>query len=51
MQVAVSGVSGTEKARGQAKALQWMLGGTVFKGKAYSNGTLTDLKKRARCET
>jgi len=40
-----------ETAKGKAKALQGMIGGTVFKGKVVSKGTGTNANKRARSET
>jgi len=42
MQGAVGGEPGMETAKGKAKALQGMLGGTVFKSKVESQGTGTD---------
>jgi len=48
LQVAVSGEAGVEKAKGKAKALQGMLGGTVFKGKVVPKGTGPNVKKGAR---
>jgi len=51
MQVAVSGEVGTEKAKGKAKAYRGGLGGTVFKGKVKSEGTGTNVNKRARSES
>jgi len=40
-----------ETAKGKAKALQGMIGGTVFKGTVVSRGTETNVNKRARSET
>jgi len=51
MQVAVGGEAGMEKAKGMAKALQGILGGTVLKGKIVSKGTGTDDNTRTRSET
>jgi len=51
MQVAVSGEARMEKAKGKAKALQVMIGGTVLKGKVVSKGKGTNVKQRARSET
>jgi len=40
-----------ETAKGKAKALQGMIGGTVVKGKVVPKGTGTNANKRARSET
>jgi len=51
MQVAVCGEAGMKGAKGRAKALPGMLGGTVFKGTVESKGTGTDVQRRTRSET